>query len=648
MIEFFKKNFLKITIFTFLVKLIFIFWSAHPYDFWTFANTFQQNTIYNLSIFGSWNKGNLLILLWHPLYSLYLVILKMFSIPPDQLLLLHFVFKIPFLLVDLISGFLIYKIVNFLYNDDDKARLGFLMWFLNPLIYYVYGIHGHYEILIPFSIIILILGLLKKNYWLIGLSLGLAFTTKYFILLIFPFLVFYFYANKEIKIGRKALLVFLAFLLFSYIHFFFDFSLVSKNFNSIISLSRANTPIMILEKKMPPLNLFSSINNILGLAPISNLKNALLFNISNRGIFLILIILFFHFCYRFILIFYKKKDYNILTFIKDVLLFLFYFLVLIGNFQIHYLSWLVPLLILLIIDNENLLWSFISLTVVGSIYSLKNELGARTFFLDIFNHFTPLALNDASITSKYVTGEFIVLFILSSAIILIFFDKKTKNIINVTAYFKFVALLWIFIFIIYTQVIYSFILYGLDNNSIAFSRGVFHRGIIFATYKIDKIHDGTLFFRNDNIYKSSLIPEITDNKNINKNNFRVFLIIKNLDRGNIIKSYLVGAKFNQCRLGGYRSKIFDYVDNNLYQGFDIDINCISQINNMIITDDYTGIINEDDLELYITNINSHSLYDYNNDNAIYLSAIIGFVYLLFIFKISIDILKNFTRNNSKL
>jgi len=142
--------------------------------------------------------------LWYPMYSLYLKSIEFFSFQVDNLLLLHFFFKLPFLFLDLLCGFFIFTIILKLTADRNKAKIGFLFWWLNPIIYYVYGIHGHYELLVPFSIILLISGLLDRNSIVIAIALVIGFTTKYFLIILIPFVVIYMLSNKQHKILKNA------------------------------------------------------------------------------------------------------------------------------------------------------------------------------------------------------------------------------------------------------------------------------------------------------------------------------------------------------------------------------------------------------------------------------------------------------------
>ncbi|NCC71193.1 hypothetical protein EOM09_06435 [bacterium] len=108
-----KKNILLSFFGITLLKFLLLPWSAHPFDFWSFVNTVERSIFYNWGLFEYWNKGNFLVLIWNSLYLIYLQISNNFSFFFDNnLLLLHFLFKLPFLFIDIVSCYLIFRIIE--------------------------------------------------------------------------------------------------------------------------------------------------------------------------------------------------------------------------------------------------------------------------------------------------------------------------------------------------------------------------------------------------------------------------------------------------------------------------------------------------------------------------------------------------------
>ena len=257
MIKLTKNNLLIFFTVGLIIKVGLLFWSAHPYDFWTFVTSIQKNTLYGWNIFEGWNKGNILFLLWYPSYSLYLIIVEFFNLPIDNIPLLHFFFKAPFLFIDVVCGFLLYKIVSTQHNSG-RGRLAFIIWFINPIVFYVYGVHGHYELLVSLAILLMLYGVLRNNFWLISLGTIIGFSTKYITIILFPFIILYLLSLKKYKTALWTALCSALGIALSYTHFIFTPELAKQTAHSIVSLVGANAPTGIKVLNLSPLNIFSA------------------------------------------------------------------------------------------------------------------------------------------------------------------------------------------------------------------------------------------------------------------------------------------------------------------------------------------------------------------------------------------------------
>lgn len=626
------KYFIKIIFIFLLLKIGLLFWSAHPFDFWAFVTTIQRNILYNWNLFEYWNKGNFLMLLWYPMYALYLKIIELFSFQVDNLLLLHFFIKLPFLFLDILSGFLIYRIILKLTGDGNKAKIGFLFWWLNPIIFYVYGIHGHYELLIPFSIILLIIGLLDKKAWVIASALVIGFTTKYFLIILIPFVIIYMLSNKQYKILKHTFLFFIIGLIISYIHFFNNPDLMEQTFNSILVLSKTNAPIGVDLLKLPPLNTISAINYIFNPnSPITNLNNEFLFDLANQGLKLVAILLLFHILIRIYSVYINQRNYEIETLLKDLFLVIIYFLMFLTNFQSHYLSWLIPFFIIFIFLNPFIFPILMGYTTIGFIFSFRSELGVRTFFLDILPKFNPIALNNTMNSTIYLEGGLIILLLIFSAIGLLISrsPNKIKSENNFQIYLGILLILWILLISPFLQAIPLYFSQETHPDTLAYSGSIFHRGIIFGNYRISNISNNTILFNDYNMQNSLISGELQKLSGEEKNNFQASILIKNVNNSLYIKNILSKSKFNDCSIENFQPDIFNYFDKNYYGGFKIDINCIRKANNNVNSNNYTKFTNND-LELYISNKRVNYSYINSNGNFINLAALVGSIYL-FIF-----------------
>jgi|GEM_PF-2252765 len=611
-----------------IIKLSLLFWSAHPFDFFSFVNTIQRNILYNWNLFEYWNKGNLLIILWYPLHSLYLIFIKFFLNATDNILLLHFIYKIPFLFIDLLIGFLIYKIIFILFNNLYYSKLGFLIWFVNPIIFYIYGIHSHYELLVPFSIVLIIYGLLEKKLLILSAGFIIGFTTKYFIIILIPFILLYLFSRKYYKFILYFLIISAFGIVLSYLQFLLNHNLLSQTFNSILNLSVVNAPIGIDVLKINSLNIFSFFNYLFNPNyPIDNVNTPLLFYLANQGLKLVAIIILIHFFYRLYNIFFKKNIYNFSTLLTDIFLILIYFLVFSTNFQVHYLSWLIPFFIILSFNRSYLVFNLIGITVLGTILALKSEFGIRTFFLDIISNFSPYFLNNTQTNIKYNYGFWIIFILIITFFSFLFIKtKKIYNILNFKFYFLFITILWILLLIPFFQAAHEYFYQTLHENKLAYSRDTYHRGIINSAYNIKSINNNKIFINTQSINESLFFNELIKLNEIEKNNFQIYILIRNKSRDKYLQNILSLSQFNNCPIKEYNNFILNNIDKKRYNGFKINPNCINK--NNVINLKNRGIINIDDFFIYVTNKEVNYLFLDSKISSIYIFSAVGVLYMI--------------------
>lgn len=95
-----------------------------------------------------------------------------------------FVLKIPYLILDIITAFLL---TQFFKEKKQKQKV-FLFWLFNPiLLYAIYGL-GNFDILPSLLVLLAVLLVLKNKKGLGGLTLGIAVAFKTYPLLFLPFL----------------------------------------------------------------------------------------------------------------------------------------------------------------------------------------------------------------------------------------------------------------------------------------------------------------------------------------------------------------------------------------------------------------------------------------------------------------------------
>lgn len=86
--------------------------------------------------------------------------------------------KLPLICFDLLTGFLIYRFVKELAVNPKVPRLAFIIWMFNPLSLVMIYMHGAWDVIVGFFILLGIFLIYKKSYLTAGLSFGLGTLTK--------------------------------------------------------------------------------------------------------------------------------------------------------------------------------------------------------------------------------------------------------------------------------------------------------------------------------------------------------------------------------------------------------------------------------------------------------------------------------------
>jgi len=92
--------------------------------------------------------------------------------------------KSPLLIFDLLTSLLVYALTKELTGNPSKAKKGFILWFFNPFVLITSYVHGAFDIVAVFFIMLGIYFLSKNKYLLSGISFGFGGITK-----ISPFLI---------------------------------------------------------------------------------------------------------------------------------------------------------------------------------------------------------------------------------------------------------------------------------------------------------------------------------------------------------------------------------------------------------------------------------------------------------------------------
>lgn len=106
-----------------------------------------------------------------------------------------FLTKIPFLIFDVLSAFLILH----LFSDGNKAFTAFKIWLLNPVVIMVSYVYGQFDIFLVFFIILTLYLLKRKRYNWAMLAIGIGSVFKIVSLALLPLVLISFWKDLEEK-----------------------------------------------------------------------------------------------------------------------------------------------------------------------------------------------------------------------------------------------------------------------------------------------------------------------------------------------------------------------------------------------------------------------------------------------------------------
>ena len=113
----------------------------------------------------------------------------------DHVYRVLFMFKLPYLLIDIACMFLI---IRFLYDGEPEKRLKvFKYWVFNPLVIFIVYVFARHDIIGIFvTMLALLLAKYNRKYWsIIVLAIGIAL--RFFPIMILPFLIFFLARRKK-------------------------------------------------------------------------------------------------------------------------------------------------------------------------------------------------------------------------------------------------------------------------------------------------------------------------------------------------------------------------------------------------------------------------------------------------------------------
>jgi hypothetical protein len=269
--------------------------------------------------------------------------------------------KLPLLIFDLLTGLLVYSLTKDLTNDASKAKKAFALWFFNPLVLITSYVHGAFDVIAAFFILLGIYLLLNQKYLLSGISFGFGGITKISPFLIaIPLCAYIFLASKNESskiISRKRCVNTLAFLAGCVIPILTSILWSINYYHSFIASS------------LNELSINGGLNEWF-FAANSNLRSSLLNPNLN-------VLTYMFYLYPIIslipLLFFRKTLRNSKINPQTVLLFSALSLVIVyfvspATLQPQYILWIIPILTVISMKNRSFYWPTITLSLAASAF----------------------------------------------------------------------------------------------------------------------------------------------------------------------------------------------------------------------------------------------------------------------------------------
>jgi hypothetical protein len=428
-----NKKSLKILLgIVFLVKLLAVFAGSFPFDFATYVYQGRSYFEYGIPALFYWNKGMPLLGIFYGQYSAYQFIINHLFGGTENTLLMHIVFKLPLFALDVVCALYIKKILKIVTHKDSIAKLGLIFWTLNPFLLWSIEFQGSYAIIAACFSVISIYYLLKDKTFLSILFLVASASVYYYTLIFLPF-----YLLKNIAQAKnityadtfKTMAYFVGLLLLFYLPYFFNITFAKSLIASLLNHSAPNSSPYTSAIQLPNYSILKIPYYLIYHHFPTNLTSPRIFLLAKLLTFVSLFLIAIIALVRFFKL-RKYKYYSDMSLLKDLTIITAIFLVFVGGFQDHYITLLMPLIILVGFAAEYvdvlICISYISFVTLLLILSSGN-LGI--YLLDILpfgiiNIFIPLE----DYTQALAGFTVIVLFI--GIVLSIIFKKNGKGHLN--------------------------------------------------------------------------------------------------------------------------------------------------------------------------------------------------------------------------
>lgn len=117
------------------------------------------------------------------------------------------IMKLPLVITDTVVAFLLYDMVRSVTGDPRKATFAFGLWYLCPFVIAISSIHGMFDNISTMLLVLTVSLVMRRRYFLGGVSFGLAVMTKMFPVFFMFFLIAYVLRKEGTTEGFKQVAV---------------------------------------------------------------------------------------------------------------------------------------------------------------------------------------------------------------------------------------------------------------------------------------------------------------------------------------------------------------------------------------------------------------------------------------------------------
>lgn len=432
-----------------LLKILVLPLGSYPFDFAAFVYQARSFFDYGINPLFYLNKGLPIILLFYIPYSIYTFIMGFLG-GGENVLLLHAIYKLPLLLLDLGTAYFLWRIIGHYTKSIAVKQYGVLLWLANPFVFWMTEFQGQYAIFVVFFMVLSIYFALVKNSFIPTLvTLAVATSIYYYPVIFLPFIILWFSRNAlslKTIIGKvfRAGLVFLTSLTFLYLPFILMPSYLLGLINSLLYHSAPDAPQGHAEITVPLYSLFRLPYYLMTNEWPSNTSSPAYFKMVGLMTFIGLGLIGIYSIFRLFKSI-RSRTYQTQTFLIDLVVVVTIFIVLIGKLQSHYLLWLFPLYILAfcILNSKKIFPFFVFLGIIPVVVILGYT-NLSVFLVDILPWDTVSIYLDHLPYTQALGGFLTVLLIISAAFMVV----RHKPLAKAAAVKQELLYVWMFFFLL--------------------------------------------------------------------------------------------------------------------------------------------------------------------------------------------------------